>query len=235
MSLVLSKKWIKPAIFLLCLTPVGRLSWLAVRGGLGTNPIEFVTHDTGDWTLIFIVLTLSITPVRKLLAQPQLIRFRRMLGLFAFFYGCLHFSTYLVLDKFFDIREILQDVGHRKFITIGFTGFVLMIPLALTSTAGWIRRLGGRHWQMLHRLVYATAACGVVHYYWLVKSDIRKPLGYGIIVLLLLGYRLAVFRKERWPKPASAARSFPAARESKRATGTTERIEVGESRAEWTL
>ncbi|HYK90119.1 MAG TPA: protein-methionine-sulfoxide reductase heme-binding subunit MsrQ [Acidobacteriota bacterium] len=162
MSSVLSKKWIKAAIFLLCLAPVGRLSWLALRGGLGANPIEYVTHDTGDWTLIYIVLTLSITPARKLLAQPQLIRFRRMLGLFAFFYGCLHFSTYLILDKFFDISEILQDVGRRRFIAIGLTGFALMIPLALTSTAGWIRRLGGRRWQMLHRLVYATAVCGVI-------------------------------------------------------------------------
>ncbi len=222
MSSVLSKKWIKLAIFLLCLAPVGRLSWLALRGALGANPVEYVTHDTGDWTLIFIVLTLSITPARKLLAQPQLIRFRRMLGLFAFFYGCLHFSTYLILDKFFDIQEILQDVGRRRFITIGFAGFVLMIPLALTSTAGWIRRLGGRHWQMLHRLVYATAVCGVVHYYWLVKSDVRKPLSYGIIVLLLLGYRFVAFLKRHWPKSASPARSFPATREPHRAVGTPE-------------
>jgi sulfoxide reductase heme-binding subunit YedZ len=212
MSSVLSKKWIKAAVFLLCLAPVGRLSWLALQSGLGANPIEYVTHDTGDWTLIFIVLTLSITPARKLLAQPQLIRFRRMLGLFAFFYGCLHFSTYLVLDKFFDIQEILQDVGRRRFITIGFTGLVLMIPLAITSTAGWIRRLGGRRWQMLHRLVYATALCGVVHYYWLVKSDTRKPVSYGIALFLLLGYRLAVLLKGRSLKPAAPARSFPAAR-----------------------
>ena len=204
MSSVLSRKWIKLTMFAVCLVPVGRLSWLALRGALGANPIEYVTHDTGDWTLIFIILTLSITPARKLLAQPQLIRFRRMLGLFAFFYGCLHLSTYLVLDKFFDISEILQDVGRRRFITIGFTGFVLMIPLTLTSTAGWIRRLGGRRWQMLHRLVYATAVCGVVHYYWLVKSDIRKPASYGIIVLLLLGYRLAVLLKGRWSRSVSA-------------------------------
>ena len=212
MSSVLSKKWIKAAIFLLCLAPVGRLSWLALRGALGANPIEYVTHDTGDWALIFMVLTLSITPARKLLAQPQLIRFRRMLGLFAFFYGCLHFSTYLALDKFFDIHTILQDVGRRRFITIGFTGFVLMFPLAITSTAGWIRRLGGRRWQMLHRLVYATAVCGVVHYYWLVKSDIRKPVSYGIAVLVLLGYRLAALLKERSSQSVTPARSFPATR-----------------------
>ncbi len=213
MSSVLSKKWIKVVIFSLCLVPVGRLSWLALHGALGANPIEYVTHDTGDWTLIFVVLTLAITPARKLLAQPQLIRFRRMLGLFAFFYGCLHFSTYLVLDKFFDIREILHDVGRRRFIFIGFTGFVLMIPLALTSTAGWIRRLGGKRWQLLHRLVYATAVCGVVHYYWLVKSDIRKPMSYEIVVLLLLGYRLVVVLKGRWLDSASPARALTPARE----------------------
>jgi sulfoxide reductase heme-binding subunit YedZ len=210
MSPVLSQKSIKAAIFALCLVPVGRLSWLALRGALGANPIEYVTHDTGDWTLIFIVLTLSITPARKLLARPQLIRFRRMLGLFAFFYGCLHLSTYLVLDKFFDIPEILQDVGRRRFITTGFIAFVLMIPLALTSTAGWIRRLGGKRWQMLHRLVYATAVCGVVHYYWLVKSDVRKPVSYGIAVLILLGYRLAGSMKRHWLESAPLpARSDP--------------------------
>ncbi len=213
MSSVLTKRWIKAAAFSLCLVPLVRLSWLALRSGLGANPIEFVTHDTGDWTLIFIVLTLSITPARKLLAQPQLIRFRRMLGLFAFFYGCLHLSTYVVLDKFFDIQEILRDVARRRFITIGFTGLVLMIPLALTSTAGWIRRLGGRHWQMLHRLVYATAICGVVHYYWLVKSDIRKPVIYSIVVLLLLGYRLALLLKGQWLKSAAPERVLTAAHE----------------------
>jgi methionine sulfoxide reductase heme-binding subunit len=192
MSSFLSGKWLKPTVFMLCLLPAGRLLWLAFNGALGANPIEFVTHETGDWTLIFLVLTLSITPARKLLAQPQLIRFRRMLGLFAFFYGCLHFATYLGLDKFFDMREILQDVSRRRFITVGFTGLVLMVPLAITSTAGWIRRLGGKRWQMLHRLVYATAICGVIHYYWLVKSDIRRPVNYGIAVSLLLGYRLFI-------------------------------------------
>jgi len=197
MKVILVNKWTKAAVFLMCLAPAGRLLWKSFHQGLGANPIEFVTHATGDWALIFVVLTLSITPARRLLGLPQLIRYRRMLGLFAFFYGCLHFSTYLVLDKFFDFPEILRDVGKRRFITIGFTGFVLMIPLAITSTAGWIRRLGGRRWQMLHRLVYATAVAGVIHYYWLVKSDVHKPVRYGIIVLLLLGYRAAVSLKER--------------------------------------
>ena len=143
-------------------------------------------------------ITLAVSPLRRLLRLPELIRFRRMLGLFAFFYGCLHFTTYLWLDKFFDFHEIAKDVWKRPFITAGFLGFISMAPLALTSTAGWIRRLGGRRWQMLHRLVYLTAIAGVVHYYWLVKSDVRKPLLYGSIVLVLLGERaVGAFRKSR--------------------------------------
>jgi sulfoxide reductase heme-binding subunit YedZ len=184
-------KAIKAVLFVAGLLPAARLVWLGLHNGLGANPIEFITHETGDWTLIFLVLTLSVTPARRLLGRPELIRYRRMLGLFAFFYGCLHFTTYIWLDKFFDIAEMLKDVRKRKFITIGFTGFVLMLPLALTSTAGWIRRLGGKRWQMLHRLVYLSAIAGVVHYYWLVKSDIRKPVFYGMLVALLLLYRVA--------------------------------------------
>lgn len=180
------------AVFLLCLVPVERLIWKAFNHGLTANPIEFITHETGDWIMIFLVLTLSITPARRLLGQPQLIRFRRMLGLFAFFYACLHFSTWIGLDKFFDFPEMFQDVAKRRFITLGFTGFVLLIPLAVTSTSGWIRRLGGKRWQRLHGLIYVTAVVGVVHYYWLVKSDVRKPVLYGIIMTLLLGYRIAV-------------------------------------------
>ncbi|HYL68259.1 MAG TPA: protein-methionine-sulfoxide reductase heme-binding subunit MsrQ [Candidatus Limnocylindria bacterium] len=162
----------------------------AVQGRLTANPIEFITHTTGDWTLRFLVITLAITPARKILRQPQLIRFRRMLGLFAFFYACLHFSTWIGLDKFFDWTEMWKDVQKRRFITVGFTGFVLMIPLAITSTAGWIRRLGGMRWQMLHRAIYASAIAGVIHYYWLVKSDVRKPLQYAAMVGVLLAWRL---------------------------------------------
>jgi sulfoxide reductase heme-binding subunit YedZ len=158
---------------------------------LGANPIEFITHATGDWTLRFLAITLAITPLRKLLRLPELVRFRRMFGLFAFFYGCLHFMTYLWLDKFFSWGEIAKDVVKRPFITAGFTAFVLLIPLAVTSTAGWIRRLGGKRWQLLHRLVYVSAIAGVVHYYWLVKSDIRLPVSYGAIIGLLLAYRAA--------------------------------------------
>ncbi len=183
-------KWTKAAVFVLCLAPAGALLWRAYEGNLGANPIEFITHATGDWTLRLLLLTLAVTPARKLLGLPQLIRLRRMLGLFAFFYGCLHALTYFWLDKFFDFREILKDVGKRPFVTAGFTAFVLLVPLAVTSTAGWIRRLGGKRWQRLHRLVYVSAVAGVVHYYWLVKSDVRAPLAYGAILLLLLSYRI---------------------------------------------
>ncbi|HEY1203532.1 MAG: protein-methionine-sulfoxide reductase heme-binding subunit MsrQ [Bryobacteraceae bacterium] len=180
----------KVAIFALCLAPLGLLLWRGTHNGLGANPIEVITHATGDWTLRFLVLTLAVTPVRKVLGWPQLVRFRRMLGLFAFFYGCLHLTTYVWLDKFFDVSAMIQDVAKRRFITVGFTAFVLLIPLAVTSTAGWIRRLGGRRWQALHRLIYVSAALAVVHYYWLVKSDIRLPLFYGALVAMLLLWRV---------------------------------------------
>ncbi len=187
-------KRLKIPAFVLCLTPALWLAWRAFHQDLGANPIEFITHATGDWTIRFLCITLAVTPLRRLLGRPELIRFRRMLGLFAFFYGCLHFMTYLWLDKFFDFGEIARDVWKRPFITAGFTGFVAMLPLALTSTAGWIRRLGGRRWQRLHRLVYVSAAAGAVHYYWLVKSDIRKPLLYASLLAVLLGYRVVAAR-----------------------------------------
>ncbi|MBI3896441.1 MAG: sulfoxide reductase heme-binding subunit YedZ [Acidobacteria bacterium] len=183
-------KRLKIVIFLLSLGPLAYLVWGVFHDNLGPNPIEKITHETGDWILIFLMLTLSITPLRKITHLQSLIRFRRMLGLFAFFYACLHFTTYIWLDKFFDFPEMVKDVGMRPFITAGFTAFVLLIPLAVTSTAGWIRRLGGKRWQMLHRLIYISAAAGVVHYLWLVKSDIRKPLQYGTVLLVLLSYRL---------------------------------------------
>jgi sulfoxide reductase heme-binding subunit YedZ len=184
----------KVIVFLLCLVPAAMLVWRYLHDGLGANPIEFITHTTGDWTIRFLVITLAITPLRKLLRVPQLIRYRRMLGLFAFFYVSLHFSTWLVLDHYFNFHEMIGDVAKRRFITAGFTGFVLLIPLAVTSTAGWIRRLGGKRWQRLHQLIYITAIAGVIHYYWLVKSDHRKPLMYGAMVAALLGYRLIASR-----------------------------------------
>jgi methionine sulfoxide reductase heme-binding subunit len=187
---ILSNKWTKVPFFLLCLVPLGILVWRALTGNLGANPVEFIQHATGDWTLRFLIITLCITPFRKLLKLPDLIRFRRMLGLFAFFYACLHFLTYLGPDQSFDLAAMWKDVYKRPFITVGFTAFVLLIPLALTSTAGWIRRLGGRRWQMLHRLIYISAICGVIHYYWLVKSAVLRPLTYGAIVAVLLLWRL---------------------------------------------
>ena len=190
---ILTSGWTKVLAFALALVPAERLVWKALHRGLGANPIEFITHETGDWILIFLVVTLAITPARKLLRLPELIRFRRMTGLFAFFYAFLHFSTWIGLDKFLDFREMLHDVQKRPFITAGFTGFVLLLPLAVTSTRGWIRRLGGKRWQMLHRLIYVTAAAGVVHYYWLVKSDVRKPVMYGTFVGLLLAFRLGAW------------------------------------------
>jgi len=187
---LLANKWTKVPVFLLCLVPLGVLVWRALTANLGANPVEFIQHTTGDWTLRFLVFTLCITPFRKILKLPELIRFRRMLGLFAFFYACLHFLTYLGPDQSFDLAAMWKDVAKRPFITVGFTAFVLLIPLALTSTAGWIRRLGGRRWQWLHRLIYISAICGVIHYYWLVKSAVLRPLTYGAIVAALLLWRL---------------------------------------------
>jgi sulfoxide reductase heme-binding subunit YedZ len=196
---LLANKWTKVPVFLLCLVPLGVLVWRALAANLGANPVEFIQHATGDWTLRFLVITLSITPLRKLLKLPELIRFRRMLGLFAFFYACLHFLIYLGPDQSFDLAAMWKDVAKRPFITVGFTAFVLLIPLATTSTAGWIRRLGGRRWQMLHRLIYISAICGVIHYYWLVKSAVLRPLTYGAIVAVLLLWRLGdwFFRRGR--------------------------------------
>jgi sulfoxide reductase heme-binding subunit YedZ len=185
-------RWFKPVVFLACLGPLARLGWKAYMGLLGANPIEVITHSTGDWILIFLLVTLSITPLRKLIGQLWLIRYRRMFGLFAFFYAVLHFLTYTWLDKFFDLHEMWADVSKRRFITVGFTGFVLLIPLALTSTQAWIRRLGGKRWQALHRLIYLSAIAGVIHYWWLVKADITKPAQYAFVLSLLLGYRLVV-------------------------------------------
>ncbi len=190
MHALLNSKWSKPVVFLMCLIPLGLLGWSALHGELTANPIEFITHATGDWTLRFLIITLCVSPLRKILGLPELIRFRRMLGLFAFFYACLHFTTYIWLDKFFALAEMWKDIAKRKYITVGFTAFLLLIPLAVTSTAGMIRRLGGKRWQMLHRLIYVSAALGVIHYYWLVKSAVIRPLIYGAIVGLLLLWRV---------------------------------------------
>ena len=197
--------WIKAPVFLAALTPLLWLARGAVTDNLGANPIEVITDETGTWTLRFLVLTLAVTPLRRVSGWNALVRFRRMLGLFAFFYGSLHFLTYIWLDQFFALDEILTDIRKRPFITVGFSAFVLMLPLALTSTTGWIRRLGGRRWQALHRLVYASAALGVLHYWWLVKSDVSRPLRYGLVVCALLGVRLWWSRRERLPRARAGA------------------------------
>ncbi len=199
---------LKIPVFLACLTPLALLAWKGYASLLGANPIEVITRSTGKWTLTFLLVTLAITPVRRLTGLHWLIRFRRMTGLFAFFYGCLHFLTYIWLDKFFDLHDVVKDVAKRPFITVGFTAFVLMIPLAVTSTQGWIRRLGGRRWNLLHRLIYISAIGGVVHFWWLVKADVLRPAIYASALAALLGYRLLVYAAKslmRSPAPRSSS------------------------------
>jgi methionine sulfoxide reductase heme-binding subunit len=194
---------LKLLAFLLCLGPLTVLVWKGFHELLGANPVDVITRTTGRWTLIFLLLTLSISPVRKLTRLPWLIRFRRMLGLFAFFYGSLHLMTYVWLDKFFDVPAMLHDIAERRFITAGMTAWALMLPLALTSTAWSIRRLGGKRWQRLHRLVYFSATAGVIHFIWLVKADLRRPLTYGAVLALLLAFRFAQwgFNTAKSPTP----------------------------------
>jgi methionine sulfoxide reductase heme-binding subunit len=183
-------RYFKPVLLLACLAPLGALVWRGFHAGLGANPIEAITHATGDWTLRFLLITLSITPLRRITRQYWLIGLRRMSGLFAFFYGTLHLMTYVWLDKFFSLHDMLTDIAKRRFITAGMTAFALMIPLALTSTKWAIRKLGGRRWQTLHRLIYASAIAGVVHYLWLVKADLKKPVEYAAVLGALLLYRV---------------------------------------------
>ena len=182
----------KAALFAAALLPFVRLVAFAFTDRLGANPIEFITRNTGDWTLYFLCLTLSVTPLRKLTGLHWLIRLRRMLGLFAFFYAALHFTTFLWFDHFFDIDEMLKDVVKRPFITVGFTAFVLLVPLAATSTNGMVKRLGGKRWQALHRLVYLIASLGILHFWWMKagKNDFAQPILFGSIVALLLLVRL---------------------------------------------
>ena len=181
---------LKIATFLLALYPLIRLLIFAATDNLGANPIEFITRSTGTWTLVGLMLTLTITPLRKITGWNSLLRIRRMLGLFSFFYASLHFITYIWLDQFFDFGAILHDIYKRPFITVGFSAFILLIPLALTSSNAMIRRLGAKHWQQLHKLVYLIAVLGVLHYVWLIKKDLTQPLIYAGVLTLLLGWRL---------------------------------------------
>ncbi len=205
---------LKVLTFIACLGPLLNLVWKAVhilpwtsdigfiaagadRWNLGANPINVIELATGKATLIFLLITLTVTPLRKLLHQPWLIRFRRMFGLFAFFYASLHLLSYVVLDQFFDVHSMVSDIEKRKYITVGFAAFVLLIPLAITSTSGWIRRLGGKRWHRLHQLIYVSAVLAILHFLWEVKFDIRQPVYYGVVLALLLGYRIAIWAMER--------------------------------------
>jgi len=200
-------KWLKAALFALCLIPFVRLAWLAAHNGLGANPIEYITRSTGWWTLSLLLITLSVTPLRRLSGWNWLLRLRRMLGLFAFFYVSLHFTTYVWLDQFFDWKSMLKDIAKRPFITVGFTAFVLLIPLAATSTNAMVRRLGAKRWQRLHRAVYVTATLGVLHFWWLVKKDIREPLIFGTLLGLLFLIRLLYLRRKAPAASPSTVRS----------------------------
>lgn len=188
--------WLKRGVFLLALVPLGNLAVAGFTDGLGANPIEKITRSTGYWTLTLLMITLAITPLRRLAGWQWPVRLRRMLGLFAFFYGCLHFSMYLVVDQFFDWEGIAKDIIKRPYITVGFPSFVLMLPLAITSSDGMIRRLGGKRWRQLHRLAYICAIGGVVHYWWLVKKDLTNPITFAALLSVLLGLRLFYAAKD---------------------------------------
>jgi sulfoxide reductase heme-binding subunit YedZ len=198
---------LKAVLLVACLIPLLRLGWLALHHGLGANPIEYITRSTGWWVLSFLLLTLLVTPLRRLSGWNWLLRLRRMLGLYAFFYASLHFSIYIWLDQFFDWQGIVKDIGKRPFITVGFAAFLCLIPLAATSTNAMVRKLGSKRWQALHRLIYAIAILGVVHFWWLVKKDIREPLIFGAVLAILLGARLLFAARKAAPARAPAPRS----------------------------
>jgi len=210
----LVRRVLKPTVFLAALLPFLYLLWRAAMGELSANPIEDITLTTGRWTLRFLLITLAVTPLRRFTGWQAAIRFRRMLGLFAFFYGTLHLLTYVVLDQFFGWHYILQDIAKRPYITVGFAAFVLLVPLALTSTSGMIRRLGGRQWSRLHRLIYVSALGGVVHFWWKVKADTRDPLIYALILAVLLAARVWFVARK-----AAARRAAPGAVAARAAHG----------------
>lgn len=187
---------LRVVLWIACLLPLARLVWLGLTGGLGANPIEFISRSTGTWTLIVLLATLCVTPLRRLTGWSELLRVRRLLGLFAFFYGCLHFANWIAVDQFFDWPAMLRDIAKRPFVTAGFAGFLLLLPLALTSTDAARRRLG-RNWARLHRLVYAVPMLGLLHYWWLVKKGVQTPLPYTAALAVLLGWRILVWWQGR--------------------------------------
>ncbi|MGF6731154.1 sulfoxide reductase heme-binding subunit YedZ [Paraburkholderia youngii] len=194
-------RWVVPAkvaVFVAALYPLARLVLFGLTDRLGSNPIEFITRSTGLWTLVFLCITLAVTPLRRLTGVAALVRFRRMLGLYTFFYATLHFTTYLWFDKWFDVAEILKDIGKRPFITVGFAAFVLLIALAVTSPRAMVRKLG-RRWQTLHRAIYVIGALAILHFWWMKagKHDLLLPKIYGAVMIALLGWRLVVWIRER--------------------------------------
>lgn len=211
---MLSQKQIgllKMAIFAFALVPFARLVLFAFTDRLGANPIEFITRNTGDWTLYFLCLTLSITPLRRITGANWLIRLRRMLGLFAFFYASLHFMTFLWFDHFFEVNEMFKDVVKRPFITVGFSAFLLLIPLAVTSTNSMVKRLGGKRWQQLHRAIYVIAPLGILHFWWMKagKNDFAEPILFGTIVAMLLLLRLYWNAVQPWWQRRRASQLTP--------------------------
>lgn len=199
----LASRWAKVVLFIVASAPLALLAAKVARHQASANPIEFVEHWLGDWTLRLLLATLAVTPLRKALHLPRLVRFRRMLGLFAFAYGLLHLAAWVVLDHFFALAAMGADLLKRRYITVGAAALLLLVPLAVTSTNGWMRRLGGKRWQRLHRLVYLAAALGVVHYFWLVKSDRTKPAEYAIVLAVLLAARLVPRLAEALRRPTA--------------------------------
>jgi len=191
---------LRAALFVIALLPLARLFYLGAAGSLGANPVEFVIRSLGTWTLVALVVTLSITPLRLATGWAWLLRLRRMLGLFAFAYAVLHFGAYLWLDQWFDLEAIWKDVLKRPYITAGLAALFLLVPLAVTSSNGWVRRLGGRNWQRLHRLVYLIAVLAVLHFWWqkAAKNDVGEPLVYAVVLGLLLGVRLLRWARRRY-------------------------------------
>jgi len=198
-------RFAKSVLFVNALIPLALLLWDVYHKQVGANPLEFVTRTTGMLTLVFLTLSLAVSPARKITGWNWLVKFRRMIGLFAFFYGSIHLLTYVWFDRFFNFRSMISDIARRPFIAVGMTALLLMIPLAVTSTNKWVKRLGGKAWMKLHRLVYVAGVLGVIHFWLLVKSDTRLPLTSGFILFLLLGYRLFV---RYFPPPAPISPSL---------------------------
>jgi sulfoxide reductase heme-binding subunit YedZ len=191
-------RYARPLLFMLSVVPAAVLIAAIARNDLGANPLEEIRDFTGIWTLRFLLITLAVTPIRRLTRWHPIIRFRRMLGLFAFFYAMLHFVSYVWLDQFFDLSEMIKDLTKRPFIMAGYASFIVLISLAMTSTSKWILRLGGKRWQLLHRLIYVSTAAGVVHYFWRVKLDVQRPIIYGVVLAVLLILRALLKTPDRF-------------------------------------